>query len=183
LNPYAYCVGDPVNRSDPTGHIFKANLFLGIRPRNAPHPFKAVSRLTTKDINLPDVGDLNVFSGTPHVLDKIVSNLPGDDLISFSLASKATRNLVTANTRPLIVNETADTMSRDTVYKLRSIALGDAYGHTPSQVLKWQNLKDMAAETPRSDVVSQELISRLVYIRNLGGRRQRWLAHLLRHSH
>lgn len=31
LNAYTYCAGDPVNRSDPTGHIFKTLVRLGIR--------------------------------------------------------------------------------------------------------------------------------------------------------
>jgi RHS repeat-associated protein len=41
LNAYAYCIGDPINRNDPTGHFFRslfkgfANRFLGRIPRHA----------------------------------------------------------------------------------------------------------------------------------------------------
>lgn len=45
LNAYAYCAGDPVNRSDPTGHIFLARRMLGIgRPKISRTPKAPVER-------------------------------------------------------------------------------------------------------------------------------------------
>ncbi|WP_460042122.1 RHS repeat-associated core domain-containing protein [Pseudomonas sp. S2_H01] len=39
VNAYAYCQGDPVNRSDPTGHMFRVNLRpTGNRPPPPPTP-------------------------------------------------------------------------------------------------------------------------------------------------
>ena len=63
MNAYAYCGGEPVNRADPTGHMFKLTVFFGLiddmsalgttraaaaNTRKAMMPISEVSELSTK---------------------------------------------------------------------------------------------------------------------------------------
>ena len=61
LNPYMYCVGDPVNRSDPTGHaggfwsLFKSpNYRVGTPPYISPEAGGRAMRSMLKDQPLPE---------------------------------------------------------------------------------------------------------------------------------
>ncbi|MNN26512.1 hypothetical protein D3C81_1400180 [compost metagenome] len=74
LNAYAYCVGDPVNRQDPTGHAGLVGFLkwvgktIGLRQSNA-----------LKNTGLDDMPN--------EVLEKIFGNLQGNDLASVSMSS------------------------------------------------------------------------------------------------
>lgn len=197
LNPYAYCAGDPVNRSDPNGHIFRTIQVLKTRPRMRPSVASRGARIpVNRQLSIPEVtlrpaqlsdtealvsvgrqradnmdlgglGNLNKFAGTPHVLDRIVSNLPSDDLIRFSLVSRSTKNLVAANFKPLVVTETFDELSSATIYKLRAIAVGEAPGYSSFQVLGYENLKGFASARPLEGDPSGEHQKLMDYIGKL----------------
>lgn len=71
LNPYMYCVGDPVNRSDPTGHVsgfwslFKSpNYRVGTPPYISPEAGGAAMRSMLKNQPLPEkTHDMSGFFG------------------------------------------------------------------------------------------------------------------------
>ncbi|KPC24742.1 Uncharacterized protein ABJ99_3041 [Pseudomonas syringae pv. cilantro] len=183
LNAYAYCAGDPINQEDPIGHIVKARTILGIaKPRSRPL-MKPTNRLPTAHLDLTGFGELDAFLGTPHILDKIVTYSQGNDLVNFSLSSRSTKELVRTAIKPLVINTPADALSRDTIYKLRAISLGEARGYLPSQVLKWQNLKDMAKEMPKTSTPMVETYNKLTYIRSTEERQRNWRRNELRHRH
>ena len=84
LNSYGYCLGDPINRRDPTGHsILLKSLMMFTEKRATP------------------LGSLQSFAGTPHVLEKIAGNLSGPDLWNFSRASTVTRSIAQKFIEPL----------------------------------------------------------------------------------
>ncbi|WP_130906855.1 RHS repeat-associated core domain-containing protein [Pseudomonas sp. Sample_16] len=83
LNTYGYCLGDPINRRDPTGHSV-LKLWMMFRERTA-----------------SPLGSLRLFTGTPHVLDTIAGNLSGRDLWNFSRASTVTQSIAQKFIEPL----------------------------------------------------------------------------------
>ncbi|NAS96806.1 hypothetical protein CU664_12085 [Pseudomonas syringae pv. actinidifoliorum] len=174
LNAYAYCGGDPINKEDSTGHMFITKTRLGLsRPRVRPPVQPSISS-PAANMNLSGFGKLNDFLGTPHILDEILAYLPGDALVSLSLSSRSMKSLVDTSVKKLIIEKPANELSRETIYKLRAISSGEVLGHTPSQVLKWQNIKDMAREIPRADIPMEEIFNTLAWVRDLNGRRPTW---------
>ncbi|NAT40364.1 hypothetical protein CU661_28370, partial [Pseudomonas syringae pv. actinidifoliorum] len=113
-------------------------------------------------------------NAAPHILDEILAYLPGDALVSLSLSSRSMKSLVDTSVKKLIIEKPANELSRETIYKLRAISSGEVLGHTPSQVLKWQNIKDMAREIPRADIPMEEIFNTLAWVRDLNGRRPTW---------
>ncbi|WP_244657181.1 RHS repeat-associated core domain-containing protein [Pseudomonas syringae] len=163
INAYAYCAGDPLNRHDSTGHLSSPHLLRMTMSRPAP---------LTRPLHFSGLGSLDIFVGTPHVLYNIVGRLPGDDLVSFSLASSAARKVVLENIKPLVIQQAADELGHTTISTLRAIALGQAPRHIPEQVLKWKNLKEMALQTPETDIPMQVLQDKLNYVRDLQRRQE-----------
>jgi hypothetical protein len=83
LNSCGYCLGDPINRRDPTGHsILLKSLMMFTEKRATP------------------LGSLQSFAGTPHVLEKIAGNLSGPDL-EFFQASTVTCSIAQKFIEPL----------------------------------------------------------------------------------
>jgi RHS repeat-associated protein len=163
LNAYAYCRGDPLNRQDPTGHISWAVLMLKHFP-------KAMSAAKMTIASKPNLGSLNKFLGTPHILDTIIRELPGDSLVALSLVSKDMKNIVNSNLRPLNIDAPAQELSKFKIYELRSIALGLSKRHLPSQVLKYDNLKDFAKHAPTSDIPMEEMSRTMTFHARLKAR-------------
>jgi len=64
VNAYAYCVGDPVNRSDPTGHVSLLNRFLSFLGR-APRAARAGGRTNETGRFLNPLARTSPMSTTP----------------------------------------------------------------------------------------------------------------------
>ncbi|WP_172736587.1 RHS repeat-associated core domain-containing protein [Pseudomonas sp. Irchel s3h17] len=95
LNPYMYCVGDPVNRSDPTGHAFKfSNWFHLPGYRADPSPIKVnfrsaanAARSLQQSRTFESSNDLSAILGVgidlvrPRVRVRMIGDYPskGDD--------------------------------------------------------------------------------------------------------
>ena len=124
LNAYAYCVGDPVNRSDPTGHIFRDTFILGkqnmrIQPSLDParslisrkfantHTSQNGISVGAKPAPLPNPIEQSVsavqngepstpkLEGMPiEMMDQITSNFSAMDMESLQLTSKHFREIV-----------------------------------------------------------------------------------------
>lgn len=174
INAYAYCRGDPVNRQDPDGHIGRiAQRHLGVRVKSL-LKIKAPARATPSQSF--GLGDLDVFEGTPHIMERVLAPLPGDDLVAFALASKRAKRAVERVAKPLSIKVSAEELSRDMIMQLRDISLGRAQRYLPAEVRRWGNLKSMAAQSPPSDIPMHETIATGEYIEASNERIRRWQA-------
>ena len=86
LNAYAYCVGDPVNRLDPMGHVSWLGLMIKYFPT-------AVNQ--ARKLNVPAASaSFSKLDKTPHIIEKILESLPAKDLGSLASTSKAMTHIV-----------------------------------------------------------------------------------------
>ena len=117
INQYSYCLGDPVNRSDPSGHLpgpptipnaVKANLIKAGRVTKSTR--SRANNLTTpkvansnSEIFIPasGTGQFGRFEGTPHLVEAIVRQLPGTDMVALAQTSSEMKNIVYSAARPL----------------------------------------------------------------------------------
>ncbi|EOG3621006.1 RHS repeat-associated core domain-containing protein [Pseudomonas putida] len=88
VNAYAYCTGDPVNASDPSGHgmLRRYNSIPSLSPR------PRLRRNTLPDLQGGSAG-LEQISHLP-AMDKILSHLTNKDLVNLSQTSKRLKNEV-----------------------------------------------------------------------------------------
>ncbi|MCE5986087.1 RHS repeat-associated core domain-containing protein [Pseudomonas sp. 5FOS] len=90
LNAYAYCAGDPINASDPSGHS-------RLRRSNSVPTLHAQPKL--RRLSMPELqgvpAGLEKISHLPP-MDKILSHLGNKDLINLSQTSKALANTIGA---------------------------------------------------------------------------------------
>ncbi len=97
LNTYAYCMGDPVNRGDPSGHIPVASALLG----------------------------LSQFELLPAgVMELLFKKLPGKDLVSLSRTSKWMSETVSGITEVPKINISDSTALQKIHGELKGEALG-----------------------------------------------------------
>lgn len=138
LNAYAYCEGDPVSRRDPTGHAISLKQLIMFREANPATP----------------LGTLNKFVPTPHILEKIAGYLPGDDLVSFALASRATKKVADA------IQPSVEKITALTNQQLIDTALGRMPGYYPSKVLGNDELWSRATINSKSDSAFDDMFKR-----------------------
>ncbi|KPX28444.1 Uncharacterized protein ALO77_03892 [Pseudomonas coronafaciens pv. garcae] len=179
LNAYAYCGGDPVNQSDPTGHIVKTRLKLGIRPkRNLVKTKKGVLGLkrdrSDSEVASVVVNDLSILGGHIPAVEKLFSYLKGSDLVSLSQVSKAHRDFVARNVRLLKLDKGGIGLSARDLRRLNYVARGEEFGYLPSQVLLQKGFKSVAT-TKFPDITNQwELMAAIEYVREIEAYRRNW---------
>ncbi|MDO7896436.1 RHS repeat-associated core domain-containing protein [Pseudomonas citrulli] len=144
FNAYVYCVGDPVNKQDPTGHVSWAALML----KHFPKAMSAVKTMNVASKPNQIIGPFNKFLGMPHILENILGNVESKTLVNLSLISKDMNRLVKSHVRP-IANGPADKIPAFLHHELRSIATGRSKGHLPSQVLGNETLVTFAKRAQR----------------------------------
>lgn len=184
LNAYGYCAGDPINRSDATGHAFLLKALMMFRESKmtplgdfqrfagAPHVMEKIAgnlsgsdfvnfskaskftNLAVQSVRQRRLGSLSKLQGDP--LKKIAGHLPGDDLVSFSLASKGTKEVADSIQVPIRVEEGLP--SRGSVGELRKIVSGKAPGIYPSQVLQNADALKVARIGDRVAQVRMEIL-------------------------
>lgn len=96
MNAYTYCTGDPVNRSDPTGHIFQARRFLGIsRPRKVLKTAKSAapknaSKVWNKarSINWAKSKESKIFWGVDTAPEKTLFSHAMDNIVMKGMPDK-----------------------------------------------------------------------------------------------
>ncbi|WP_057436065.1 RHS repeat-associated core domain-containing protein [Pseudomonas syringae group genomosp. 3] len=146
LNAYGYCAGDPVNRSDPGGHIFRAigtllqgasrNTRLmrnaasqglrGSRGRRLP----AIRNKPSKSVfRKPDAGLADL---PPHIKETIARALPGPDAARLAGTSKNFESVVMATSaRQFKELNIPDLASQPWLQKLDEIYFGQVTGIAP----------------------------------------------------
>ncbi|MDR2315533.1 MAG: RHS repeat-associated core domain-containing protein [Pseudomonas sp.] len=125
INTYAYCVGDPINRYDPTGQV--------------QIPLQQPNRRS------PPASPLGLFGkikGAPHLMEKIVRQLHPIDLIPLSATSKSMKDHTFSAAKkaptPQILHAGDRTIASFDVSQAddaRAILTGAELGTMPAQVL------------------------------------------------
>ena len=93
INAYAYCGGDPVNRHDPTGQMFKlVNRMFKLVNRM----FKPVNKPKTMDVPTDLRTSFEKVMDIPHLSDQILGHLSSKDMGNFSHVSRQTYGVTTA---------------------------------------------------------------------------------------
>jgi RHS repeat-associated protein len=121
VNAYAYCQGDPVNQSDPTGHMPLPNLSRSAFSRNSLQPslpLRMLEPLRPSLATLPTVP-----------FQRLQSYLPGKDLISLSRTSKALAQKM--RTEHGVINK--DKFKKYSVERIVGVMQGREPGVLPSQ--------------------------------------------------
>ena len=116
VNAYAYCLGDPVNRNDQTGHVSFAVLVKAVIRFKALRTSKLVSKL-------PDL-----------VERKIHSYLSSADLVALASTSSGMKSKVYGGLRSLNYLDSSALINVEAVQLARQISLGDTQGHLSFQV-------------------------------------------------
>jgi RHS repeat-associated protein len=108
LNGYAYCVGDPLNRNDPNGHISARWLFvknnipviaqMGKKPRTS--TAMTITGLVHAEPPTP-LGAFGKFQNMPDITEQIIRHLPGEDMVSLASTSKTMKKTVDASAKPV----------------------------------------------------------------------------------
>lgn len=146
LNAYGYCAGDPVNRSDPTGHIFRARGLL--LQRGSQHP-QLISKAKGSGLR-PSKGQTfsasrNTSSGDafrkpeatfadmpPHIKEAIAGELSSRDAVSLALTSKDSASVVMTTSAHLFKKlNIRDLSSQSGLKKLDEIYFGEVTGIAP----------------------------------------------------
>ncbi|CAI8781917.1 F-box domain-containing protein [Pseudomonas sp. IT-P258] len=120
LNGYAYCVGDPVNQVDPTGHVgfMKVLKWIG----------KTFGLRQSKNIGLEDMPN--------EVLGKIFDNLQGKDLANVSRTSKRMNESVEALSSINMTKLIADAPEQNLVPLITDAGFGRIKGVAPSSAVQ-----------------------------------------------
>jgi hypothetical protein len=92
LNSYAYCLGNPITNSDPSGHL--PNFIL-----------KALNRLkdvvTIKPKITGSLGEFEKIKHMPDVLENIIQQLPGTDMAALAQTTSEMKQLVYASAKKM----------------------------------------------------------------------------------
>jgi len=109
INAYAYCMGDPINRIDPSGQAaFFSKPFNWLRKRLfGPPPVlrKGTERVYLNSVQTTfdgtDLGGLTEIMAIPHISEMIIRQLPSDDVMALSATSGPMNALVHRAAKPL----------------------------------------------------------------------------------
>jgi RHS repeat-associated protein len=127
LNAYAYCVGDPVNRMDPTGHV----TWRSLMKKHFPKEVNAAKKLTPA---APSLTSTRMFNDLPNeVIDKIVDYLPGKNIASFTSTSQRMKSVVYSEARYQRFVNYMETASEplERLLKLDAVGVGAVNGMPP----------------------------------------------------
>ena len=161
-NCYAYCNGDPINLTDPSGHAPGFGVFTmvmrwigtgveetaslaamdaadtSIAAREAsnarPHEIDAFESNGHAAHTAPNAGGSHLEQVPSVVMEKIVSNLDGKNLGRLLQASKTMNASVINNLTPLEKIFDADTRNMESWTRFMAIARGDYPGTIPDQI-------------------------------------------------
>ncbi|MCF5706937.1 RHS repeat-associated core domain-containing protein [Pseudomonas syringae] len=141
LNAYSYCAGDPVNRSDPTGHMFKVRpVWPGnvIRERTsntvktAPYKPEQSAALNTGPKRVFRRPQANLEDMPSHVKETIAGALPGNDAANMARVSTHYESVVmAASARQYKTLNIADLPFQPWLKKLDDIYFGEVRGIAP----------------------------------------------------
>ncbi|WP_434571320.1 RHS repeat-associated core domain-containing protein [Pseudomonas sp. Z3-8] len=144
LNAYAYCIGDPVNKSDPSGHF--PNVWKGL--------LNLIGLRTAQRYRTP-LGAFEKIKGVHVVYDEIFSYLPGPDMASLAKTSRAMKQEVYSMAKSP-VRLFKPELGEASIDSLKSAARGHMNGIVPAHAIEMTN----AYQQKRSAVIT-------IHIRNL----------------
>jgi RHS repeat-associated protein len=130
LNTYGYCVGDPINRQDPTGHITWYSLMVKHFP-------KAVSAANSGRAPIKNsMGAFAPFENMPDVMSSIIGNLKAPDIASLGATSPKMYTAVNQAKKliPTLLNRAKLKNNNQAIEVAWDIATGKMPGTTPDQL-------------------------------------------------
>ncbi|WCM48728.1 RHS repeat-associated core domain-containing protein [Pseudomonas sp. WJP1] len=114
LNSYSYCLGDPVNLSDPNGHVptlaemaqavikKTSNIGNTIKPTlSAANEIITPAFTASNTVILTPTGLFESLKRAPHLLENIVQRLPGSDMTALARTSSGMKDIVYHSARKL----------------------------------------------------------------------------------
>jgi RHS repeat-associated protein len=144
LNAYGYCFGDPINSSDPSGHLgsmwslVKKNISKIVTiPKNAGtlnNPSKPTIEAEIQITHTKPATEMGLFSkfqNMPDITQQIFQDLPGTDLVSLASTSKAIKRIVYDSSKP--ISKLLSTVAERS--NLNSAAKGEVKGFLPADVI------------------------------------------------
>lgn len=138
VNAYAYCVGDPVNRVDPTGHVGGWALLREMLPdilqRGAApkYPWGNAIPGTVKRVS-PTLGPRAKLNDMPEeMLAKIFDHLKGRELTNVSLTSKQMKRSIDALSAVNMKKQLDGKLPTEQLPLIDAIGFGEVKGVAPS---------------------------------------------------
>ena len=141
LNAYAYCVGDPVNQTDPTGHftgwaLVRNSISRIVNMGAAPKLHKSARRNAIPGVakrispTLPPMRRLNDMPN--EMLEKVFDRLKGKDLVNVSLTSKRMKGSVSALSEIKMKKLLSASQPETRLPEIDRIGFGEVEGIAPS---------------------------------------------------
>jgi RHS repeat-associated protein len=147
LNAYAYCVGDPVNRSDPTGHFGKwfrqlVNRMTRRQSRLRANPSNDVSVQTPARVATPE-GRKVLATQLPQLSENAVArpieNMPERALpVPPTPSGNSTTITTTPNRAPSV---TVETLISERAFEVRRHR--EILAHNPNMSYAWRNAQEV----------------------------------------
>ncbi|KPA97199.1 RHS repeat-associated core domain-containing protein [Pseudomonas asplenii] len=172
LNAYAYCLGDPVNRQDPTGHVPGFGEILSSLPRSRSHlttrPGRAqVSQpVGTAEPSTPVPVNLDRPPGAPQTgLDTLTVPIDSERVATYSISAERWRSHPSAQPAPMLHSQPSQRTQASSSTRPNQSHSNYDYGRTQSnpQIAPptYREATDTTPLRPTDPDYGQELFQRV----------------------
>lgn len=150
LNPYSYCVGDPINRVDPTGHLPGVKAWVKFQA-NRLNPFKIKTSIASgvqRSIPINITDHMNTLP--PEMIDRITSFASGPDVESLLQTNSRLKNII-SDTSTMRFNKLMQTVGTkgERAVGADMVGMGEVNGIATSQARRsGYSLNEVMADYP-----------------------------------